>query len=128
MAAELSKNQSDYLMIALFSRIQHMHHADAKTLLEAALILAPDHADLWFCKAVTESALGDGEAALEAIRQCERLEPAARLDSARARTRMRMRNYIKARSLYDLNGDLGVEGRAALDFYLRETKAQGSSL
>lgn len=123
-APGITQEQSDYLLIALFSRLQHLRFDDARSIVDGALILHPESVDFWFAKLVIEYELGNIPGAQAALHRCEQLEPAARLGSERARQRVRMRNYLKARMIHNSNGELNKEGRAALDFYLRETNAR----
>ncbi len=111
--------ERDYLMIALFVRIQHLRFAEADILIRALLTAGEVTPDLLFAKAVVENAMGAHEAALSTVRQLEQLSPAMAEAKTKATRRARMRAYIKARASFALTGELDDEARAALDFYLR---------
>lgn len=119
-ARMLPQRSLDFLMIAIFVRIQHQRHAEAKTLIDGVRSAGFATPELVFAAAVVENALGNHEAALAAVRDCEVLEPASVAGSAKASRRVRMRSYIKARSKFALTGQLDEDGRAALEFYLRQ--------
>lgn len=118
-ASTLSTRERDYVMIALFVRIQHLRFDEAQTLIDALMAAGETTADILFAKAVVENALQDHEAALNTVRQLEKLDPAIITAGSKSTRRARMRAYIKARCCFALNDALDEEGRAALDFYLR---------
>lgn len=115
----LSRLENEYLMLAIFVRIQHLLFDEAKTLIYAMLAAGEISPDLLFAKAVVENSLGDHESALSTVRQLEILDPATMAASSKGIRRARMRAYIKARSTFATTGSLDEEGRAALEFYLR---------
>jgi hypothetical protein len=116
--------ERDYLMIALFVRIQHLRFAEADTLIRALITAGEFTPDLLFAKAVVENALGAHEAALATVRQLEHLSPAMAEAKTKSMRRARMRAYIKARASFALTGELDDEARAALDFYLRHGRSR----
>ena len=118
--------ERDYLMIALFVRIQHLRFAEAEVLIRALMTAGEVTPDLLFAKAVVENAMGSYEQALATVRQLEQLSPAMAEAKAKAMRRARMRAYIKARASFALTGELDDEARAALDFYLRHGRARRS--
>lgn len=120
----LPKLERDYLMIALFVRIQHLRFAEANVLIRALITAGEITPDLLFAKAVVENAMGAHEAALATVRQLEQLSPAMAEAKTKATRRARMRAYIKARASFALTGELDDEARAALDFYLRHGRSR----
>lgn len=120
----LPKLERDYLMIALFVRIQHLRFAEADVLIRALITAGEVTPDLLFAKAVVENALSRHEAALATVRQLEQLSPAMAEAKTKATRRVRMRAYIKARASFALTGELDDEARAALDFYLRHGRSR----
>ena len=116
--------ERDYLMIALFVRIQHLRFAEAEILIRALITAGEVTPDLLFAKAVVENALGAHESALATVRQLEHLSPAMAEAKTKATRRARMRAYIKARASFALTGELDDEARAALDFYLRHGRSR----
>ena len=123
-ASALPKLERDYLMIALFVRIQHLRFVEAGVLIRALMTAGEITPDLLFAKAVVENALGAHEAALSTVRQLEHLSPAMAEAKTQATRRARMRAYIKARATFALTGELDEEARAAIDFYLRHGRSR----
>ena len=115
----ITQRQHDFLMLAIYVRLQHQRHDEARQLVDAARRIGVKSPELFFAKAVVEHLMGNHRAALEAARSCEVAEPAGLNADSKALRRIRMRNYIKARSILSMTGDLDDEARSALDFYLR---------
>lgn len=118
---DLNPREADFLMIAIFVRLQHQRADEAKVLIDGAMAAGLRTPEIVFASAVAENTLGNHAAALDAVALCEEVEPAKVNLGAKTRRRIRMRSYIKARSLFALHGDLNEEGRAALDFYMRQS-------
>lgn len=116
--------ERDYLMIALFVRIQHLRFAEAELLIRALVTAGEVTPDLLFAKAVVENALGAHESALATVRHLEQISPAMAEAKTKVMRRARMRAYIKARASFALTGELDDEARAALDFYLRHGRSR----
>jgi hypothetical protein len=116
--------ERDYLMVALFVRIQHLRYAEAKVLIRALITAGEVTPDLLFAKAVVENATGAYEEALATVRHLEQISPAMAEAKTKATRRARMRSYIKARASFALTGELDEEARAALDFYLRHGRSR----
>ena len=123
-ASALPPLERDYLMIALFVRIQHLRHAEAEVLIRALVTAGEVTPDLLFAKAVVENALGKYESALATVRHLEQISPAMAEAKSKATRRARMRAYIKARASFALTGELDEEARAAIDFYLRHGRSR----
>lgn len=115
----LSQLERDYLMVALFVRVQHLRYEEALILIRALTAAGEVTPDVLFARAVVENATGDHQAALTTVRELERMAPAVIGAKSKITRRARMRAYIKARANFALTGELDEEGRAALDFYLR---------
>ena len=111
--------EQDYLMMALFVRIQHQQCDAAHTLIKALITAGEVSPDLLFAKAVVENALGAHDDALLTVSQLENIAPATMSATPKQVRRARMRSYIKARASFALSGDLDAEAKTALDFYLR---------
>jgi hypothetical protein len=123
-ASALPPLERDYLMVALFVRIQHLRYAEAEVLIRALITAGEVTPDLLFAKAVVENATGAYESALATVRQLEQISPAMAEAKSKATRRARMRAYIKARASFALTGELDEEARAALDFYLRHGRSR----
>lgn len=116
--------ERDYLLVALFVRIQHLRYAEAEVLIRALITAGEVTPELLFAKAVVENATGAYEDALATVRQLEQISPAMAEAKTKATRRARMRAYIKARASFALTGELDEEARAALDFYLRHGRSR----
>lgn len=119
--ARVVQREADFLIIAIFVRLQHDRVAEAKCLIDGVLAAGLRTPELAFASAVAENRLGNHAAALRAVGLSEQVEPAKMHGNPKSSRRIRMRSYIKARSLFALNGELCEEGRAALDFYMRQS-------
>lgn len=124
VASALPPLERDYLMVALFVRIQHLRYAEAGVLIRALITAGEVTPDLLFAKAVVENATGAYEDALATVRHLEQISPAMVEAKSKAMRRARMRAYIKARASFALTGELDEEARAALDFYLRHGRGR----
>lgn len=71
-------------------------------------------------RAVVELGLERFEDLLETIRSLDRLDPPEVGGGRRISERVRVRSYMKARAIFALTGKLDAEGKASLDFYLRQ--------
>ena len=110
----------DYLMLAILVRIQHLRHAEAKLLVDALIAMGVETVEVLMAKAVVENALGAHPDVLTTLTQLDRLDPPQFRKGKKADPRVRMRSFLKARATYAIHGELDAEGRASLDFYLRQ--------
>lgn len=121
----LSRAQTDYLLLATMVRIQHLRFDEARVLVDAMLHLGLRGTEVLMAKAVVENALGNHAEVLATLRQLDRIDPPQFRQGEQAEPRVRMRSFLQARASFALNGHLDAEGRAALDFYLRQGRAEG---
>lgn len=117
----LSKLERDFIMVAVLVRIQHLRHTEALTLTKALLALGQRTPEVLLAKAVVESALENYEAVLDTIHELDRLDPPEFRPDRKIDERVRVRSFMKARATFGLTGALDNEGRASLDFYLRQS-------
>lgn len=118
----ISKHEHDYIMLAIFTRIQHRHFDKANALIDALITAGEVSKDLLFARAVVENNTGQHARALKTVRELERIDPASMAASSLQIRRARMRAYIKARACFETSEVLDEEYHAALDFYLRHGK------
>ena len=116
----ISRQQMDYLMLAVLVRMQHLRHAEAQTLLDALIAIGQRTPEVLMAKAVVENELGNHAEVLSTLTQLDRIDPPQFRKGRKADPRVRMRSFLQARATYALRGELDAEGAAALDFYLRQ--------
>jgi hypothetical protein len=116
----ISRQQMDYLMLAVLVRLQHLRHAEAQTLLDALIALGHRTPEVLMAKAVVENEIGNHADVLATLTQLDRIDPPQFREGRKADPRVRMRSFLQARATYALRGELDAEGAAALDFYLRQ--------
>lgn len=119
-AAELPRAELDYLLLAILVRIQHLRFDEAQVLVDALLAMGQRNPDVLMAKAVVENALGHHAEVLATLTQLDRIDPPQYHKGRKADPRVRVRSFLQARAGFALNGALDDEGRAALDFYLRQ--------
>ena len=116
----LSRVEMDYLLLAVMVRIQHLRHDEARVLIDAMIQMGERTTEVLMAKAVVENALGNPEGVLATLRQLDLLDPPQFHKGRKIDPRVRMRSFLQAKATYALHGALDNEGRAALDFYLRQ--------
>lgn len=116
----LPQDQLDYLLLVISIRIQHLRHDEARVLVEGLLALGVETVEVLLAKAVVDNALGHHAEVLATLTRLDRLDPPEFRKGRKADPRVRMRSFLKARATYALQGSLDAEGRASLDFYLRQ--------
>ncbi len=116
----LTRTQIDFLLLAVLVRIQHLRFDEARVLVDAMLHLGLRGTEVLMAKAVVENALGNHAEVLATLTQLDRIDPPQYRKGQKAEPRVRMRSFLQARATFALHGTLDAEGRAALDFYLRQ--------
>jgi hypothetical protein len=116
----LPQDQLDYLLLVISIRIQHLRHAEARVLVEGLLALGVETVEVLMAKAVVDNALGHHTDVLATLTRLDRLDPPEYRKGRKVDPRVRMRSFLKAHATYALQGSLDAEGRASLDFYLRQ--------
>ena len=116
----LSRRERDYVMFAIFVRMQHQRPDDAMALVKALIAIGETGPDVHFAKAVIEFHMEDFEAVIDTLRHLDRIDPTKLYVSKKADDKLRMRSFMRARSHFALTGSLGDEGKASLDLYLRQ--------
>jgi len=124
-AVSLPLRERDYAMLAVLVRVQHCRHDEAMVLIDALLALGERTPEVLLARAVVESALDRHEAVLDTIRELDRIDPPEFRAGRVIDERVRVRSFMKARATFGLTGALDAEGRASLDFYLREGRSRG---
>lgn len=124
---DLPREQLDYLLLGVLVRIQHLRHVEAQTMLDALIALGLRTPEVLMAKAVVENELGNHGTVLATLTQLDRIDPPQFRAGRKSDPRFRMRSFLQARATFAIHGTLDVEGRAALDFYLRQGRnAEGN--
>lgn len=114
-------DERDFLLLLVFVYLQHEMFDRAQVIVEAMLeagdasreaVLA--HAVIAFCKK-------NYERTLEVLTRLDRVDPIERYTRKTLTERQRMRSYLRARSLYELGGDM----KATVDLYIRHQEYEG---
>lgn len=116
----LSRVEMDYFLLAVMVRIQHLRHEEARQLIDAMIGMGERSIEVLMAKAVVENALDNPAEVLTTLRQLDLLDPPQFHQGRKIDPRVRMRSFLQAKATYALHGALDSEGRAALDFYLRQ--------
>lgn len=116
----LSRRELDYALLAILVRVQHLRSDEALVLIDGLIALGAKGPEVLLARAVVESGLGRHEAVLDTIRALDRLDPPEVGAGRRIAEKVRVRSFMKARAIFALTGKLDAEGRASLDFYLRQ--------
>ena len=124
--AALSRLEMDYLLLAVMVRIQHLRFDEARRLIDAMLLIGERTTEVLMAKAVVENALENPAEVLATLRQLDLLDPPQFHKGRKIDLRVRMRSFLQAKATFALNGTLDAEGRAALDFYIRQGQDGGA--
>lgn len=116
----LPRREMDYALLAVLVRVQHLRQDEALVLIDGLMALGARGPEVLLARAVVELGLGRHEALLDTIRELDRLDPPEVGGGRRISEKVRARSYMKARAIYALTGRLDAEGKASLDFYLRQ--------
>lgn len=121
MASQLSHQQRDFMLLNIFVLAQHGYIQRAGVLVEALLVLGDKSADVVLARAVMQFFTQNWTAALKSLDEVDRLAPIERFGSYIMTDKQRMRRYMKARCLYELNDR--TRARDVVDSYLRRSVA-----
>lgn len=116
----------DYAMLAILVRVQHLRHVEALALVKGLEALGWRAPELLLARAIIECAMELNESVLATIRELDRLDPPEISKGRHIDERVRVRSFLKARAIFALTGRLDEEGRASIDFYLRQTRSDAA--
>jgi hypothetical protein len=116
----IPRREMDYALLAVLVRVQHLRRDEALVLLDGLIALGMKGPEVLLARAVVELGLERFEDLLETIRTLDRLDPPEASGGRRISEKVRVRSYMKARAIFALTGKLDAEGKASLDFYLRQ--------
>ena len=115
------QRQRDFLLLNIFVLAQHGYVDRAGVLAEALYLVGDASAEVQLARAVLRFFAGEWNAALTCLDELDRLDPIERFGSYTLTDGQRMRRYLKARCLYEL--DDKVRARDAVEVYLRHSPA-----
>ena len=113
----MTPNERDFVLLSCFVYAQHGHVDRAGVLLEALFALGEYTPEVMVGRAILRFYKRDWAGALACLEELDRLDPMERFGEYRLTERQRMRRYVKARCLYELNER--VRARDAVEVYLR---------
>lgn len=117
MTKRVTQQQRDFLLLSVFVYAQHGHVDKAGVLLEALYGLGEYSSEVMIGRAVLRFFKRDWSAALACLDELDRFDPMERFGDYRLTERQRMRRYLKARCLFEL--EERSRARDAVDVYLR---------
>lgn len=109
--------QKDFVMLTVYVLVQQGYVARAGVLLEALYLAAGASPEVMLGRALLRFFRRDFSNALSCLEELDRIDPLERFGQYRLTERQRMRRYMKARCLYELNED--IRARDAVEVYLR---------
>jgi hypothetical protein len=119
--SRLSRKERDFLLLNVFVLVQHGYVDRAGLLAEALYQIGERTVEVLLARAVLRFMKSDWPSVLSCLEELDRIDPVERFGSYRLNERQRMRRYLKARSLHELNAKAGA--RDAVDAYLRHGKS-----
>jgi hypothetical protein len=119
MTGSLSPQQRDFMLLNIFVLAQHGYVDRAAALVETLIIFGEDTTEVVLARAVMRFFSQDWAATLRTLDDVDRLAPIERYGAYVMSDKQRMRRYMKARCLYELN-DL-ARSRDVVESYLRRS-------
>lgn len=117
MTRRVTQRQRDFLLLSVYVYAQHGHVDKAGVLLEALYGLGEYSSEIMIGRAVLRFFKRDWAAALACLEDLDRFDPMERFGNYKLTERQRMRRYLKARCLFELEEP--ARARDAVDVYLR---------
>lgn len=122
--AMLPSDQRELLMLMIFVLFRHGRIDRAGLLAEALHLTGDDGADVLLARAVMRFARQDWAATLLCLEALDRVAPLERFGSYTLTEGQRMRRYLRARCLHEL--DQGQPAQDAIGSYLRHGQVAGT--
>jgi hypothetical protein len=117
-----SARQRDFLLLTVYVLAQQGYVERAGVLLEALHRASPPSVEVMLGRAILRFFKRDFSSALNCLEDLDRLDPLERFGQYRLTERQRMRRYMKARCLYELQQN--ARARDAVEVYLRHGAAE----
>ena len=112
-----SRRERDFLLLNIFILAQQGYMDRAAVLVEALYLMGERSSDVLLARAVIRFFSGEWPEALKGLEELDREDPLERFGTYKLTDRQRMRRYLKARCLYELQERAGA--RDAIESYLR---------
>ncbi len=116
-----SARQRDFLLLNIYVLAQHGYVDRAGVLAEALYLLGDGTVEVQVARAVLRFFAGEWTATLACLDELDRTDPMERFGAYVLDDRQRMRRYLRARCLWEL--DDKARARDAVDVYLRHGPA-----
>jgi hypothetical protein len=113
--------ERDFLLLLVFVYLQHEMFDRAQAIVEAMLEAGDGSREAVLAQAVIAFCTRNYERTLEVLTRLDRVDPIERYARKTLTERQRMRSYLRARSLYELGGDM----KATVDLYIRHQEYDG---
>ena len=123
MTSSATRKQRDFLLLSAFVYAQHGHIDKAGVLVESLYALGEYSIEAMVGRAILRFMKQEWAAALACLDELDRLDPMERFGQYRLTERQRMRRYLKARCLFELNET--TRARDAVEIYLRHGPPAG---
>ena len=123
MSEQLTSRHRDFLLLTAFVLAQHGYTDRAAVLIESLFIAGDVSSEVMLARAVLRFQRQDWLSSLTCLDELDRLDPVERFGQYKLTVRQRMRRFLKARCLYEL--DQPARARDAIDVYLRQGSAEG---
>jgi hypothetical protein len=114
-------DERDFLLLLVFVYLQHEMFDRAQAIVEAMLEAGDGSREAVLAQAVIAFCKKNYEKTLEVLARLDRVDPIERYARKTLTERQRMRSYLRARSLYELGGDM----KATVDLYIRHQEYEG---
>ncbi|MDO6966442.1 hypothetical protein [Rhizobium alvei] len=114
-------DERDFLLLLVFVYLQHEMLDRAQAIIEAMLEAGDGSREAVLAQAVIAFCKKNYEKTLEVLARLDRVDPIERYGRRTLTDRQRMRTYLRARSLYELGGDM----QATVDLYIRHRDFEG---
>lgn len=121
---EPTAREKDFVLLTVYVLAQQGYVARAGVLLEALHLASRPSADIMFGRAIVRFVKRDFSNALSCLEELDRLDPLERFGEYRLTERQRLRRYMKARCLFELN-ETG-RAREILDVYMRHGQSDAA--
>ena len=124
MTEALTGHQRDFTLLTIFVLAQHGYLDRAAILAEALFVTGDSSSEVMLARAILRYLKGDWLSALTCLEELDRLDPIERFGTYKLSDRQRMRRFLKARCLHEL--DQPGRAKDAIDIYLRHGTSEGA--
>lgn len=116
-STSIRRKERDFLLLNIFVFVKYGYIDRARILADALFLMGDSSIDVLLARTVTRFLMRDWTATLAALEELDHADPIERFGSYQPTLQQRMRRYLKARSLYEL--DMHDSADDALESYLR---------